>query len=246
LGACHDPLPTSVLSMKPSDATAAVACSSPHTTETAYIFQLRRPTRQQAGLYADACRQKMLTYLGFGPSGPPAPAPDYPIRYRWYIPTPSQVADGQSWARCDNGTWADTRFTQVAERTQSLKDVISHNSSALWLCLDQPYMPTRDQRLTFCTKPHRAEVTALKMHVPSNGHYPAKAKLLRAGHKQCAALLSKRRREAVGQQAGVVDQTTVETFRRLQRPRGLLVLAHRRQRTTRNEDTRLTATLSAK
>jgi hypothetical protein len=137
LGACHDPLPTSVLSMKPSDATAAVACSSPHTTETAYIFQLRRPTRQQAGLYADACRQKMLTYLGFGPSGPPAPAPDYPIRYRWYIPTPSQVADGQSWARCDNGTWADTRFTQVAERTQSLKDVISHNPSALWLCLDQ-------------------------------------------------------------------------------------------------------------
>jgi hypothetical protein len=53
-------------------------------------------------------------------------------------------------------------------------------------------MPTRDQRLTSCTKPHRAEVTALKLHVPSNGHYPAKAKLLRAGHKQCAALLSKR------------------------------------------------------
>jgi hypothetical protein len=134
----------------------------------------------------------MLTYLGFGPSGPPAPAPDYPIRYRWYIPTPSQVADGQSWARCDIGTWADTRFTQVAERTQSLKDVISHNPSALWLCLDQRYMPTRDQRLTSCTKPHRAEVTALKIHVPSYGHYPAKAKLLRAGHRQCAALLSKR------------------------------------------------------
>jgi Septum formation len=185
VGACHDPV-----SGKPSDGSAAVACSSRHTTETVYTFVLPKPTMKQARQYEEACRQKMLGYLDF--SGRPGPAPDWPIRYFLYLPTTSQVADGQSWARCDIGTWADTRFTQVAERTQSLKDVVSNNPSALWLCLDQPYMPTRDQRLTSCTKPHRAEVTALELDVSSFGHYPSKAKLLRAGHKQCASLLSRR------------------------------------------------------
>jgi hypothetical protein len=190
VGTCHDPSPTLVVASKPSDSSRPISCSEPHTTETVGAFGLPKPTMKQAEHFAHACRDEMTTYLGVG--GPPVPAPDYPFAPRLFIPTPAQVADGQSWVRCDVMVLADTHFSRVAERSGSLKDVVFNSPMALWLCLDQPYTPKHDQRFTSCLQPHRAEVTDLGLSFPAGGGYPSHATLVRQGHEQCARLLSKR------------------------------------------------------
>jgi hypothetical protein len=97
--------------------------------------------------------------------------------------------------RCDIGGQATTHcchpVAQLAPQTASLRGVVGADPGRFQQCIGELPDPGRNQPLTSCQKPHRAEVlpTGLQLQVTN---YPSAAALSKKGQSQCAHLVAQR------------------------------------------------------
>jgi hypothetical protein len=168
------------------DSTPVVDCSKPHTLETAVVIKpVEKLTLAQARQLAASCETPVVDYLGI--SFPAVRTIDDQITY-W--PSRAQRAAGQNWLRCDVGVQATTGRHLATERG-SLRGAVGSDPVRFQMCIDQLPDLTREQPLTSCKKPHRAEVlpTGLEWDV---SHYPSPAALAKRGRSDCSTLISRR------------------------------------------------------
>ena len=134
------------------DDSEPVACTEPHTTQTAYVFPLEEPTIAEAETMADACWNKVRLFLGINLS--------HWIPWGWFMTLPSQaaIAEGASWVRCDAVFPESWDFQTVRTVSGSATGIAVDPPPAYWACLDddpdkprQPFVP--------CDRPHRYEQT---------------------------------------------------------------------------------------
>jgi hypothetical protein len=169
------------------DNTPVVDCSQPHTLETAAVIEpVEKLTLAEARQLAASCETPVVNYLGI--SFPAVRTVDDQVAY-W--PSRSQRAAGQNWLRCDVGVQATTGL-HLATVHGSLRGAVGSDPVRFQMCIDQVPDPAREQPLTSCKKPHRAEVlpTGLQWDVT---HYPSPVALDKKGRSDCGRLISHRR-----------------------------------------------------
>ena len=163
------------------DDSEPVACTEPHTTQTAYVFPLEEPTIAAAETMADACWNRVRLFLGINAN--------HWVPWGWFMTLPSQddIADGASWVRCDAvfpGTWD---FETVRTVSGSAAGIAVDPPADYWACLDedpekprQPFVP--------CDQPHRYEQTgtlAILTGLDGVTDYPSPAERDAAAQDQC-------------------------------------------------------------
>jgi hypothetical protein len=106
----------------------------------------------------------------------------YPLVY-W--PSREQRAAGQNWVRCDVGVLAKTQCcTALVPQTASLHGKLGADLGRYRICLGQLPDPVRDQPLTSCKRPHRAELLANPVELTVT-KYPSATVLTRKGRSGC-------------------------------------------------------------
>ncbi len=173
-----------------TDQSSVVDCSKPHSLETvAVIKPAVKLTRALVNQLAGSCASSEgLGYLGI--DSPAIRTTAFPLVY-W--PSPAQRAAGQNWLRCDVGVRATTGCChQLAPQTGSLHGAVSSDPTRFLVCTDQVPDPTRNQPVTSCQKPHRAELLATTLQLAGT-HYPSAATLSKQGQSGCAQLLAHRK-----------------------------------------------------
>jgi hypothetical protein len=169
------------------DNTPVVDCSKPHTLETAVVIKpIEKLTLAQAKQLAASCETPVVNYLGIS-----FPAIRTLADQIVYWPSRAQRAAGQNWLRCDVGVQATTG-RHLATEHGSLRGAVGSDPVRFQMCIDQVPDPAREQPLTSCKKPHRAEAlpTGLEWDV---SHYPSAAALGKRGRLDCSTVISHRR-----------------------------------------------------
>jgi hypothetical protein len=171
------------------DNTPVVDCSKTHTLETvAVIKPIERLTLGSVKQLAASCETPAVDYLGIGSREVRRLVS--PVVY-W--PSRAQRAAGQNWVRCDVGVSPTTYCCRkLAPVTGSLRGDVGSDPVRFQVCIDQLPERTREQPLTSCKKPHRAEAlpTPLQISVTS---YPSPAVLSKEGRSGCAELVAQRK-----------------------------------------------------
>jgi hypothetical protein len=171
------------------DQTPVVDCSKTHTLETvAVIKPAEKLTLTVAKELAASCETPAVNYLGIN---------SYEIRrivdQVVYWPSRAQRAAGQNWLRCDAGVQATTGCCgPLAPQTGSLRGDVASDPARFHVCINQVPDPAREQPLTSCQQPHRAEIlpTGLQWDVTQ---YPSAPALDKKGRSGCARLVAARR-----------------------------------------------------
>lgn len=134
------------------DDSAAVPCSEPHTTQTAWVLSLTEPTIEQATDMATVCWNHVRLFLGVNPSH------WVPWGFLMFLPSEQQIANGASWVRCDAFFPAHWDFETVRSTSGSARGIAIDPPMELRACLDDD--PSRpDQPFVPCDQPHRYEQT---------------------------------------------------------------------------------------
>ena len=174
------------------DQTPVVDCSKTHTLQTLVVIKpVEKLTLAQVKQLADSCDSPAAG----GYVGNPGRYVNRLLYPAVYWPSPAQRAAGQNWLRCDIGVQATTHcchpVAQLASLTASLHGAVGADPGRFQLCIGELPDPARNQPLTSCKKPHRAEVlpTGLELQVM---HYPSAAALSKKGQSQCAHLVAQR------------------------------------------------------
>lgn len=176
------------------DQTPVVDCSKTHTLQTLVVIKpVEKLTLAQAQqLTFSSCASNASAGSYIGNPGRSFNRLAYPMGY-W--PSPAQRAAGQNWVRCDIGVQATTQcchpVAQLAPQTASLRGAVGADPGRFQNCIGELPHPSRNQPLTSCKKPHRAEAlpTVLQLHAV---HYPSAATLSKQGQSQCADLVAQR------------------------------------------------------
>ena len=109
----------------------------------------------------------------------------------------SQRAAGQKWVRCDIGVQATTQCcAPLAPQTASLRGKVGADQGRYQICISELPDPARNQRLTSCKQPHRAELLPTPLEL-NPAKYPPAAVLERTGRSGCADMV-KDRKDAEG------------------------------------------------
>ena len=170
------------------DQTPVVECSKTHTLETvAVIKPVEKLTLATAQQLAASCVSPAVDYLGIN-SREIRRLVDQVV----YWPSRVQRAAGQNWLRCDAGVQATTGCCgPLAPQKGSLRGDVSSDPARFYVCINQLPDPGREQPLTSCEKPHRAEIlpSALSWDVTQ---YPSAPALSQKGRAGCATLVSDR------------------------------------------------------
>lgn len=190
-GQCRD-TPTSNLGQNDwVDNTPVVDCSKPHTLETVEVIKpVEKLSLALAKQLAGSCGGSSSARGYLGISYPAVRTLAFPVVY-W--PSREQRAAGQNWLRCDAGVNATTHGgPHLATQTGSLRGAVLSDPVRFQVCIGQIPDPARDQPLTSCKKPHRAELLPdfLQLNVQ---HYPSVATLKGKGQSGCASLLGHRK-----------------------------------------------------
>jgi hypothetical protein len=171
------------------DDTPVVDCSKTHTLETVEVIKpAEKLTLALARQLAAACEGPAVNYLGISFSAVRDLA-DQVV----YWPSRAQRAAGQNWLRCEVGVQATTACCRhLVPQTGSLRGAVGSDPVRFQVCINQLPDPNREQPLTSCKKPHRAEAlpTGLQRDVT---HYPSAAALSTKGRSDCAKLVSHRK-----------------------------------------------------
>jgi len=171
------------------DRTPVVDCSKTHTLETvAVIKPVEKLTLATARQLVASCESPAVAYLGI--NSPEVRRIDDQVVY-W--PSRTQRAAGQNWLRCDAGVQATTGCCgPLAPQNGSLRGDVTSDPARFYVCINQLPDPGREQPLTSCKKPHRAEIlpTGLPWDVSK---YPSAAALSQKGREGCATLVSARK-----------------------------------------------------
>ena len=160
------------------DDSPQVPCTEPHTTETAAVVPLEKPTVAEAEKVArDACWNHVVAYLGVDLS--------HWVHWNWaaFLPSREEIADGASWIRCDAifPTWD---FSSVRSTTAEAEMVAVNPPAELWACLDENPQKAK-QPLVPCDQPHQYEQTGTLSSLPGIDKYPSPAELTNAAKRQC-------------------------------------------------------------
>jgi Septum formation len=164
------------------DNSPTVPCTEPHTTETAQVLQLSKPTIAEAKRQAGSCWDPVRVYLGVNP--------DHWVAWGWkvFLPSREQIADGASWMRCEAIFPVDWNFSSVRTTTGSAAEVAIDPPADLWACLaehpkksKQPFVP--------CDQPHQYEQIGTLAILNYLEEYPAPVELVVAARQQCAYAL---------------------------------------------------------
>jgi hypothetical protein len=174
------------------DQTPVVDCSKTHTLQTLLVIKpVERLTLAQVKQLATTCDSSAAgSYVGS--PGRYVNRLAYPMAY-W--PSPAQRAAGQNWVRCDVGVQATTQcchpVAQLTARTASLRGAVGADPGRFQQCIGELPDPSRNQTLTSCKEPHRAEAlpTVIQLQTVS---YPSAAALSKKGHSECADLVAQR------------------------------------------------------
>lgn len=176
------------------DQTPVVDCSKTHTLQTLVVIKpVERLTLAQAKQLAFGSCDSTASAGGYlGDPGRSFKRLAYPLGY-W--PSPAQRAAGQNWVRCDVGVQATTQFghpvTQLAPQTASLRGAVGADPGRFQQCIGELPDPSRNQPLTSCKKPHRAEALPTVIQLQT-AHYPSAAALSKKGQSECAHLVAQR------------------------------------------------------
>jgi hypothetical protein len=174
------------------DQTPVVDCSKTHTLQTLVVIKpVEKLTLAQVKQLVGSCDSPAAG--GFvGNPGRYFNRLLYPAVY-W--PSSAQRAAGQNWVRCDIGVQATTHcchpVAQLAPRTASLRGVVGADPGRFQQCIGELPAPSRNQPLTSCKKPHRAEALPDGIQLQT-AHYPSAAALGKKGQSECAHLVAQR------------------------------------------------------
>ncbi len=163
------------------DGSAPVACTEPHTTQTAWVFSLEEPTVAEAEELAVTCWDRVRRFLGIN-EGHWVPWATFMV-----LPSEEEIADGASWVRCDAtfpGRWD---FKTVRTVRGSADGVAVDPPADYWACLDED-PEKRRQPFVPCDQPHRYEQTgtlALLGELDGVEDYPSRAERDAAAQDQC-------------------------------------------------------------
>jgi hypothetical protein len=175
------------------DQTPVVDCSKTHTLQTLLVIKpVEKLTLAQAKQLATTCDASAAgSYVGS--TGRTFNRLAYPMAY-W--PSPAQRAAGQNWVRCDVGVQATTQcchpVARLAAQTGSLRGAMGVDPGRFHQCIGELPDPSRNQPLTSCKKPHRAEALPTGIQLQTVG-YPSASVLSKKGHSDCADLVAQRR-----------------------------------------------------
>lgn len=161
------------------DDSPTVPCTEAHTTETAEVLDLTKPTVAEAEKSADACWAAVHNYLGVNLQN------WVPWSFAMFLPSREQIADGASWMRCDAVFPTDLALSSVRTTTSPAEDAAIDPPPDFWACLDehpkkskQPFVP--------CDQPHQYEQTGTLAHLTSLEEYPSPTELAATARRQCA------------------------------------------------------------
>jgi Septum formation len=134
------------------DDSPQVACTEPHTTETAQVYELDEPTVKEASDFAEICWDAARVYVDVNL--------DHwvPWASGLFLPSRQQIADGASFARCEVLIPANLAGTEFTSLTYSVQGSATERAVELLPCLDEAPEMTR-QPFVSCGKPHRYEAT---------------------------------------------------------------------------------------
>src|SRR4051794_8481418 len=172
------------------DQTPVVDCSKTHTLQTLVVIKpVEKLTLAQAKQLAFSSCDSTATAGGYlGDPGRSFKRLAYPLGY-W--PSPAQRAAGQNWVRCDVGVQATTQcchpVAQLAPQKASLRGAVGADPGRFQQCIGELPDPSRNQPLTSCKKPHRAEALPTVIQLQT-AHYPSAAALSKKGQSECAPL----------------------------------------------------------
>lgn len=170
------------------DDSPQVPCEQKHTTETAVVLVLDKPTVEEARNRMDLCDVYVRQYLGVDL--------DNWIPWGWaaLLPSQEQIDDGASWMRCD--LWFPTSwdFASARSTTRSGAGLADNPPPDHWVCLnavptdsDQPFVP--------CDKPHAYEATGALTLLGGLTEYPTAGALADAVREQCRPAIPHRFRD---------------------------------------------------
>lgn len=160
------------------DDSSTVPCSEPHTTETVEVLRLSEPTIAEGKEARGACWDAVAVHLGVDL--------EHWVhwRFRTFLPSREEIADGARWMRCD-AVFPAWDYGSVRSTTGSAAGAALDPPPDLWTCLDerpnkpkQPFVP--------CDQPHRYEQTGTLATLTHLDQYPPLAELEATAQRQCA------------------------------------------------------------
>jgi hypothetical protein len=163
------------------DDSPTVPCARRHNLETVLVYDLDKPTPENAQELFSMCFTQARAYVGS----------DLVSWVPWLaamlLPSKEQVARGESWVRCDVAMYDDTSFHLAGSlRTGSVNDAVTDRRAAVWACTDKNLESGQGTvaRFVDCGKPHLLEATGNLLLFDGLGSYP-KQETFRAEEGPC-------------------------------------------------------------
>jgi hypothetical protein len=185
-------VPAAKWSLQPEywfDDSAAVPCRAPHTTETVKVLWLSEPTISEAESSAVVCGDLGRRYMGVDADS------WVPWSAAAFLPSKEQIADGESWLRCDvffPRTWS---FDAPRTTTGSAELVAEDPPLDALACLDE-HPQTWAQSFVPCDQPHTYEQTG-QLAIVDDRTYPSPAKLAVYARERCISTVPIEQKGAV-------------------------------------------------